>query len=407
MVILAGVLNYVDRTIIAVLKPVISADLHWTDEDYGALASLFQAASAFALLFTGRIADWLGVKLANPVGVIAWSLAAAGHGLARTIPQFAVARMALGASEAMGTPAGIKTINRLYGPDERSSAIGLGNATNSVGAIVAPLFIPAIALAFTWRGAFVAVGLVGLIWSIVWFSTVRGLVELPPAAAEPGEHGSVLRDRTTWIIAIPKLLSDQVWWLLLFWAPDYLHRQFGLNLSQVGAPLAAIYGGAAAGSLLAGFISTRLIRAGVPVGKVRKGVLLVCALLVLPAPLALHVGNYWEAVALIGLMLGAHQGYSVTLFSTIGDIVPAAKVGRVTSFGAFCGNLAGMGIVYAAGRALHLGYGYAPFFYLAAASYIAGVAWMQLLAPRLPVLPPAASPLLENPSESAGEMIRP
>ena len=387
MVIVAGVLNYVDRTIIAVLKPVISADLHWTDEDYGNLASLFQFASAMALLFTGRIADWLGVRLANPAGVVAWSVAAAAHGLARTIPQFAIARVALGASEAMGTPAGIKTINRLYGPDERSAADRGGQRHQQPRALSSPLCS---SRRWRWPSAGEALSSRrpgGMVWTVLWFATVRGLPTRRGRGRGDKRLGEFCRDGRTWAIAVPKLLSDQVWWLLLFWAPDYLHRLFGLNLKQVGAPLAAIYGCAAIGSLVAGFVSTRLIRSGVSVGRVRKGALLVSALLVVPAPLALHTQNYWIAVALIGLMLGAHQAYSVTLFSTIGDIIPADKVGRVTSFGAFCGNLAGMAIVYAAGRALHLGFGYAPFFYLAAVSYLAGVAWLQLLLPNLPVIP--------------------
>jgi ACS family hexuronate transporter-like MFS transporter len=114
--------------------------------------------------------------------------------------------------------------------------------------------------------------------------------------------------------------------------------------------------------------------------------MLVCALLVTPAPLALHVHSYWAAVGLIGLMLAAHQGFSVNLFALVADIVPPQRVGRVTSFGSLCGNLAGMAIVFAAGEMLTRGYGYAPFFYVAAASYLLGIGWIQLLLPRLPLV---------------------
>jgi ACS family hexuronate transporter-like MFS transporter len=124
----------------------------------------------------------------------------------------------------------------------------------------------------------------------------------------------------------------------------------------------------------------------------RKGALLVCALLVTPAPLALYVHNYWLAVALIGLTLAAHQGFSVNLFALVADIVPAAKVGRVTSFGSLCGNLAGMGIVFAAGELLSRGGGYAPLLALASVSYLLAVAWIQLLLPRLPTSPGIDAP---------------
>ena len=386
LVIVAGVLNYVDRQIIAVLKPVISADMHWTDADYGRLATLFQFAAVVAYLFTGRLVDRLGIKWANPIAVGAWSLAAMSHGAARTFVQFAAARVALGATEAMGTPTGIKTIGGLFPPVQRAGAIGISNAAGNVGAIVTPLIIPAVALTFGWRASFVVVGAIGLAWAIVWLLAARNLVPTETAAPTTDDGGTILTDRRTWAIAGAKALSDQVWWLLLFWTPDFFHRQFGLGLAQLGPPLAVIYGCAAAGSIVAGLVSTRLIRAGVSIGAARKGAMLVCALLVTPAPFALHVHSYWAAVGLIGLMLAAHQGFSVNLFAMVADIVPAPRVGRVTGFGSLCGNLAGMGIVFAAGEMLARGIGYAPFFYVAAVSYLLAIGWVQLLLPRLPVL---------------------
>ncbi len=404
LVILAGVLNYVDRQAIAVLKPVIATDLHWTDADYGRLASLFQFAAAVGFIFAGRVVDRLGVKWANPVGVAAWSLAAMSHGLARTFLQFDIVRAALGFTESMGTPTQIKTVASLFTPDQRSAALGIANAASNIGAIVTPLIVPVLALTWGWRAAFVAIGAIGLLWAALWLAASRGVRGLTrpadgPAASDAGGPvlaGSILRDRRTWAIAVAKALSDQVWWLLLFWTPDFFHRVFGLGLARLAAPLAVIYGCAAAGSVSAGLASTALLRRGVPVGVARKGALLVCALLVTPAPLALSVHSYWLAVALIGLMLAAHQGFSVNLFALVADIVPAAKVGQVTSFGSLCGNLAGMGMVFAAGELLSRGAGYGPLLAVASVSYLLAVAWIQLILPRLPV--PAAIDASYRPS---------
>jgi ACS family hexuronate transporter-like MFS transporter len=196
--------------------------------------------------------------------------------------------------------------------------------------------------------------------------------------------GSMFRDRRTWAIAGAKALSDQVWWLLLFWTPDVFHRVFHLGLAQLAAPLAVVYACAAAGSMLAGVASTALVRRGVSVGAARKGAMLVCALLVTPAPLVLVVHDYWLAVGLIGLMLAAHQGFAVNLFALVADVVPTEVVGKVTSFGSLCGNLAGMAIVFAAGELLTHGLGYGPLFVVAAVSYLLGVGWIQLLLPRVP-----------------------
>jgi ACS family hexuronate transporter-like MFS transporter len=396
LVIAGGVLNYVDRQIIAVLKPVIEQDLHWTDSDYGRLASLFQFSAAMAFLFAGRIVDRLGVKWANPVGVAAWSLAAMAHGVARSFLQFAVVRMALGATESMGTPSGIKTIATLFSADERAAAIGITNAAGNVGAIVTPLFVPLIAIAYGWRAAFVIMGAVGLVWVGVWFLVMWGVEDAAaPSPAIDGAPiaGSILRDRRTWAIAGAKALSDQVWWLLLFWTPDFFHTVFGLGLAQLGPPLAVIYGCAALGSVVAGFVSTRLVAAGFSINTVRKSAMLVCALLVTPAPLALYVHNYWIAVGLIGLLLAAHQGFSVNVFALVADIVPADRVGRVTSFGALCGNLAGMTILFVAGELLARGYGYGPLLAVAASSYLLALGWLQVFAPRLRLVADPEAPV--------------
>jgi ACS family hexuronate transporter-like MFS transporter len=400
LVVTAGILNLVDRQIISVLKPVISADLGWSDDDYGTLAAWFQGAAAFAFLFTGWIADRLGVKWANPLGVAAWSLAAIAHGWAHSITQFILCRVSLGATEAMGTPTGIKTIATIFPPSLRSTGFGLGNAANSMGAVLAPLAIPLVALHWGWRGTFVAAGLLGLIWSATWLIVTRRIrFDAPakakaaptPATAAPSApdadlapaYGPILKDRRTWAIAGAKVLSDATWWLLLFWMPDFFNRQFGLSGVDLGPPLAVAYGGAAIGSLVGGLVPTRLLDRGYALNTVRKGVLLLSALLVLPVPLALYAQNYWLAVAILALTLAAHQGFSTNLFALIADVTPHAKVGRVTSFGAFCGNLGGMAIAKIAGLTLAAGLGYLPLFLFASISYLLGIGWIQLLLPRL------------------------
>ena len=391
LVLSASILNLIDRQIIAVLKPEIAGELGWTDNDYGTLAAWFQGAAAVAFLFTGWVVDRLGVKWANPIGVAAWSLAAFAHGWARTMTEFILCRVTLGATEAMGTPAAIKTIAMIFPPARRATGFGISNAVGSVGAIVTPLIIPAVALLWGWRSAFLLGGVLGLFWAAAWLIASRGVdfgdrkapVAPLPSAVPPAAPGSILKDRQTWAIAVAKLLSDATWWLMLFWMPDFFHRSFGLEGLALGPPLAIAYGCGAAGSLIAGAISTRLLEAGHSVGAVRKGSLLVSALLVTPVPLALYTGHYWMTVALLGLTIGAHQAFSTNLFALIADVTPPAKVGRVTSFGAFSGNLGGMLIAKIAGLLLTAGYGYLPLFLFAACSYLVAIGWIQLLIPRM------------------------
>ena len=152
---------------------------------------------------------------------------------------------------------------------------------------------------------------------------------------------------------------------------------------DLGPPLAIAYTGAAIGSLLGGILSTKLLERGFALNSVRKGLLLGSAILVLPVPIALYADNYWLAVAIMALTLAAHQGFSTNLFALIADITPRAKVGRVTSFGAFCGNLGGMAIAKIAGLVLAAGLGYMPLFLFASVSYLLGIGWIHLLLPRI------------------------
>ena len=389
LLIVASILNYVDRQVIAVLKPMIETDMGWSDADYGKLASLFQLSAAVAYVGTGWIVDRLGVKWATPAGVFTWSLSAMAHGWAMTMGQFAAARIALGATESMGTPAAVKTIGALFSARLRSVAFGISNGSANLGAIVTPLVLPLLAAAAGWRGSFILVGAAGLIWTVAWVLATRGVrfaqgpaVKVSVATTTAGLR-VLLGDRRTWGVAGAKALSDQVWWLLLFWAPDFFHRVFHLSVAELGGPLALVYTLAALGSLVAGWIASRLLAQGLSINTVRKGMMLVCALLVTPVPLALYMNNAWAAAGLLGLTLAAHQGFSVSVFSTIADIIPKARVGTVTSFGSLCGNLAGMGIVFLAGEILTAGLGYAPLLVIAACSYLAALAWLQVWLPRL------------------------
>lgn len=391
LVITAGVLNLVDRQIIAVLKPQIALDLGWSDDDYGTLAAWFQAGAATGFLFTGWIADRLGVKWANPVGVAAWSVAALLHGWAHSVTQFVMVRVALGATEAMGTPTATKTVAVVLPPAWRSTGFGVSNAASSLGAILAPLAIPAAALLFGWRGTFAAAGVVGLAWALAWLVATRGLAfdqargggDDAAGADTQVDYGPILAERRTWAVAGAKVLSDATWWLLLFWLPDFFHRQFGLAGVALGVPLAIAYGGAAVGSLLGGAVSTRLLARGHGVNAVRKGIMLAAALCVVPIPLALTTHAYPLAVALMALALAGHQAFSTNLFALIADVVPQHKVGRVTAFGSFSGNVGGVVISKVAGLLLAAGFGYLPLLLFAGASYLGALGWIHLLLPRI------------------------
>ena len=387
---IAGVFNAMDRPIIAILKPDIMADFGWSDSDFGDLAAVTQFSAAFAFLFTGWLVDRLGVHRSMQVGASAWSFAAMAHGWAITTWQVVAARVGLGVTEAVQTPLTIKTVATLFAPDQRSFAFGFATMLAGAGTIAMPFVIPALALAVGWRGALVAGGIGGFLSLVAWMWLARGLAQLRERTAEPARmadgsdassYGPILTNRKTWAIVGAKALSDMTWWFINFWLADYYRKEFGLSTLELAIPLAIAFAGSGLGALLAGWASTKLLERGWSVNRVRKGVMLISALIVAPLPLVLQLNAFWPVAVMIGVVMAGHQGFSLSIFSAITDVVPNAKVGRVTAFGAFMGNMGGVAISLVTGRVLDAGFGFVPLFLFAASSYLVALAWFQILLP--------------------------
>lgn len=386
---IAGVFNAMDRPIIAILKPDMMADFGWTDSDFGDLAAVTQFSAAFAFLFTGWLVDRLGVNRSMQVGASAWSLAAVAHGWALTTWQVVAARVGLGVTEAVQTPLTIKTVASLFPPDKRSFAFGFATMLAGAGTIAMPFLVPALALTVGWRGALVAGGIGGFISLLAWMWLARGIAQLRERTvtasaadtASDAAYGPILLNRQTWAIVVAKALSDMTWWFINFWLADYYRKEFGLTTLELAVPLAIAFAGSGLGALLAGWASTRLLERGWSPNRVRKGVMLVSALIVMPLPLVLGLNSFWPVAVMIGVVMAGHQGFSLSIFSTITDVVPNAKVGRVTAFGAFMGNMGGVAISLVTGRVLDAGFGFVPLFIFAAASYLVALAWFQWLLP--------------------------
>lgn len=386
----AGVFNAMDRPIIAILKPDMSADFGWTDADFGKLAFVTQVAAALSFLFTGWLVDKLGVWRSMIAGVTTWSLAAVAHGWAISAWHVVAARIGLGATEAVQTPLTIKTVAALFPANQRSFAFGVGTAIAGLGTIAMPFFIPLLAATMGWRGALVFGGIAGFITLAFWLWFARG-VHFDDGTQDAGQdhadggaaYGPILQDRRTWAIVIAKALSDSTWWLMGFWLPDFYRKTFDLTTEELALPLAIAFLGSGGGALFAGWISTRLLVRGWSVNRVRKTVMLVSALIVLPLPLVLQLNSFWPVAIMMGLVMAGHQGFSLSIFSTITDIVPRGKIGRVTAFGAFMGNMGGALIQLVTGAVLTAGLGFTPLFLFAAVSYLIALLWLHLLLPRI------------------------
>lgn len=383
MVFVAIMLNYVDRQILALLKPTLEAQFQWSDQDYANMGTAFQIATAFAFLGTGWFLDRVGLRLGFALGVLVWSLAGMAHAFATSVPAFFAARIVLGMAESVGTPAAVKSAATYFNQKDRQIALGIGNTAPNIGAIVTPLFIPALSVAFGWEAAFLVAGGLGVLWVVVWFALRIKPVALDAVAPAPVRWLSVLRSRETAAIAIAKILSDQVWFFMLLWLPDLFHRLFGMPQGTLGLPVALVYVMAACGALTGGYVPSRLMAAGWSVNRARKFTMLGYALLVLPVVFVQSVASPWSAALLLGLVLFAHQGFSTNVFGVTTDITPARSVGSRIGIAAFCGNLCSVGMIQFQAYALKHGWGYAPALAICAGSYLTALLAIHVLIPRI------------------------
>jgi ACS family hexuronate transporter-like MFS transporter len=385
LVFVAIVLNYVDRQILALLKPTLQAEFDWSDRDYSHMASAFQFAAALAFLGTGWFIDKVGLRLGFAIGVGVWSLAGMAHAFASTVSGFIASRAVLGAAESIGTPAAVKTAATYFDAKERSIVLGLGGIAPNVGAILTPLLIPLMAAMWGWQATFLIAGGLGLVWVVIWLAVK--VPEQPNAAADaaapPIPWASLLRDRRQWAVILGKALTDQVWWFLLFFTPDMFHRVFGLSQGQLGLPVAFVYFMAALGGVTGGFLPSRLMRRGWTVNAARKTSMLIYAVIILPVPLLVHAESAWLAAMILGMALFAHQGFSTNLFGMTTDIFPARIVGSVIGIGAFAGNLSGMAMIEFAGWSLDAGHGYMPMFLISAVTYLVALASIHAILPNI------------------------
>ncbi len=385
----AVALNYVDRQVLALLKPTLEARFGWSDVDFARIGTAFQVTAAIAFAGVGWFVDRVGVRRALGVGVGVWSAAGIAHAFAATVGQFVGARVVLAAAETVATPAAVKSA-ALYLPlRERSFALGLGNTAPNVGAVLAPLVIPPFALAFGWQAAFVVTGGLGFVWLLFWIVGTRGLtpVEGPAETVPvPTDWRALAADRRTWAIVGAKLSSDPGWFFLLFFLPDFFARVFGMSQATLGGPTALAYAFAAAGALSSGLLFPALLARGWTVDRARKGSMLIYALLIVPLPLAIAAPGPWAAAAIVGVGLFAHQGFSTNVFGLAADAVPVARVGMVVGLGAVAGNLGGAAMIAFAGWSLAHGHGYWPMLGVVAGAYLVALLWVQAM---LPVIKPA------------------
>ncbi len=393
----ATTINYVDRAVLGVLAPTLRTEIGWTDQEYGSISAAFTLAYALGFLVAGWFIDRFGTRVGYTVYLVVWSLAAAGHALARSVTGFSIARFALGIGESGNFPAAIKTVAEWFPKKERAFATGIFNAGSNVGAIVAPLVVPWLALTWGWQMAFIVTGLAGLVWILFWWPMYHRPAEHPRISAgelaliqsDPPDPAvripwaRLLKFRQTWAFASGKFLTDSIWWFYLFWFPLFMADRFDVDLKTIGLPMITVYLLADVGSVGGGWMSSALLKRGWTTNAARKTTMFTCALFILPVIMAPHVDSKWVAVWLVGIAAAAHQGFSANIFTTTSDMFPRHAVGSVVGIGGFAGAMGGFLMNLGAGWLKQHTGSYSVMFIIAGAAYMIALLVIHLLVPKL------------------------
>lgn len=396
----ATTVNYIDRTMLGLLAPMLGKDLNWSENDYGTIVTSFQAAYALGFLVMGWLIDRFGPKVGYAVAITVWTIGHVAHGFASSVASFMAARVVLGAGEAGHFPAVVRASSEWFPQKERALAIGWVNSGTTIGVI---LTAPTLALFMTWLGlgwreTFIWSGLFGVLLLVLWwklYSNPResgkvGDDELawiehdPPETVEQVKWRTLITRREAWAFAVAKFLTDPVWFLMLFWLPKYFNSTYGVDLKVVLLPMVIMYLLSDFGSIAGGWLSSRLIQRGHTVNFARKITLILSGFCVLPLLFVTGLSNMWLAVLLIGIALAGHQSFSSNLLSIPPDMFPKRAVGSAIGLGGFAGGVGGMIMAKSTGLVLDATNGnYSVIFMACTTVYFLAVLAIHLLSPRL------------------------
>ena len=404
---LATTINYIDRQIIGLLKPILEVEFKWTEKDYANIVFWFQAMYGIGFLLSGRFIDKVGAKIGYGIAVFAWSTAAILNGFVRSTTGFIIARSGLGFAEAGSFPASNKAIAEWFPVKERSLASGIMVSGCTFGPLIAPAGVLYIANNYGWQLAFIVTGALGLVWVVVWYflynkpqqSASVSKEELDyitadqsPAANEETIKPSipqVLTKKATWGFFMANFLTDAIFWFYLFWMPSYLANN-GLSKTEIAFPITVIYAVTAAVSILGGWLSSYLIKKGLSVNSSRKTTMFICVALVLPVLLIQYSHDIWTSVYIVAFAAGAQTVWKGVLLTTVADQFPRSVVASVSGIGGFGGAIGGMlaakgvGILLDGYKAVNnLQGGYNLIFICCGAAFLTATVVFHLLSPKL------------------------
>ena len=346
LLVAAALLNYFDRSALAVANPLIRADLHLSVGQMGLLLSAFLWAYAFAQLPIGALLDRIGPKRALGLGLVLWSAAQASGGLMRGFAPFVTARALLGVGEGPMFPAASAVVRDWFRADRRTSATGVWNSAPAIAQALAPPILTLLMTLAGWRWMFVILGLLGLALAAVWTLTYR---ERRRRIGLGGERAASLADwrrlfsrRMTWGLMAGNFGVIYVLWLYSTWLPGYLELERGLSIKSAGLVSALPFALSIGGSIGGGLLVDRIAGKGASLIRTQK--VFVCASLVgmgLFTFAAAHAPGVGWALADISAALFCDGCATCMAWAIATTAAPKDHVGALGGIQNFAGYLGG------------------------------------------------------------------
>ena len=374
LIVLVGLLlgettiNYIDRQVVSVLAPTLRAEFHLSNSQYAAILNAFMASYAVAYAGAGWVLDRLGVGRGLTLSVGWWSAAGMLTALARGPLSLGVFRSLLAVGEAGAWPAFAKAASLWVRQEARTLVIGVCNSGSSLGAMIAPPLVIGISAIAGWRGAFVATGALGFLW-LAAFQLFRrahprmAATERTPAGGTgPIRWVELLRYRQTWAVFFCRFFADPLWYFFVFWIPEFLTRERGLNLAGIAMVAWIPFLVADISNFTGGYVALRLQHAGWSVNRTRKTLMLIATVLSPVGTLAVFAHSLFWTITLISIAVYFWMYWPITVHTLPGDYFPPQAVASVYGIAGTGSTLGSVISTWAVGRTLDLTHSYAPVF---------------------------------------------
>jgi ACS family hexuronate transporter-like MFS transporter len=361
-------INFIDRQVLSVLAPTLRGEFHLSNSQYAAIINAFMATYAVAYTFAGYVLDRLGVGRGLTLSVSWWSAAGMLTALARGPLSLGFFRGLLAVGEAGAWPAFAKATAAWVPSEARTLAIGVCNSGSSLGAMIAPPLVVGVTVIAGWRGAFIATGAIGFLWVLAFQLFRRTHPRMARAESQAIAAGDrvrwveLLRYRQTWAIFFCRFFADPLWFFYVFWIPEFLTRERGLNLAGIAAVAWIPFLVADLSNFSGGYLTLRLQRAGWSVNRTRKTLMVIATILSPLGILAVFAHSLFWTIALISVAIYFWMFWSITIHTLPGDYFPPRAVASVYGIGGTGSTIGSVISTWAVGRTLDSTHSYAPVF---------------------------------------------